>query len=199
MTSKVQAWNMALARIRSTANVQDAAENSAEARYCALYHDEVLNWLLEEGQWNFAKTSRALSDTGTTPTNWAYQYHYPSDCLRPLEIVTADRQSMNTDPLPFDEEIIDSSGAKVIVCDVAAAELKFIKKITDFTLLNHSAVAAFVEMLASYIASPLAKDEKMKDDYYARAVAMLNKAKGANKNRVRRDRSEYSTFVAERE
>jgi hypothetical protein len=191
MTSKVQAWNMALARVRSTANVQDEAENSAEARYCALYHDNVLRWLLEEGNWPFARKRTALAETGTPPDEWQYQYAYPVDCLHIIEILQSNRMA---EPLAF-QESLDEADNKIILCDVQAAKIHYIKNITDFSLLNETAVNAFVEMLASYISVPLAKDENMEMMFKNSAIQMLHHAKAKNANRDRADKTEESSFT----
>lgn len=88
-TSKTGVCNLALFHIgvgKSIANLD--TEESAEARACRVFYDDVLEEVLKARHWPFSKKFATLSLVDTDPTSeWKYSYRYPSDCLEIRRII----------------------------------------------------------------------------------------------------------------
>lgn len=91
MTSEVVLCNRALAAIgtRSTISSITPSDGSEEANQCSLLYYPVRDQLLRSAHWDFARAQNYLAqlkssqDTNSTcPVPWAYEYAYPSDCLK---------------------------------------------------------------------------------------------------------------------
>ena len=87
MASKVDICNMALMRIGVSTIISDINEGSQESNVCAQFFDATLDYILRDYPWNFAEVRVTLAQAaGDPPTNWAFKYAYPSDCLAAIAI-----------------------------------------------------------------------------------------------------------------
>ena len=106
MVAEVDIANRALAAIGTRSQIASLSEVSNEAIQCNLLMEPLRDELIRMAPWNFATnynnmtlvcaapgtpenpTSGATTwAKGIPPPPWAYEYIYPSDCLRPLWIV----------------------------------------------------------------------------------------------------------------
>lgn len=106
MPSVVDIGNRALSSIGTRSQIVSLTENSAEARAVNLLIEPLRDELLRMAPWNCAKNTNTLAlicaapgtpenpTVGTTTWQkgqpappWAYEYVYPSDCVRALWIV----------------------------------------------------------------------------------------------------------------
>ena len=81
MASKVDICNYALANIRAQ-SINSIDEASINAQYCKLKYDLVLDFMLRDTLWNFARKQQALALVTDDLFDWVYAYQYPSDCLK---------------------------------------------------------------------------------------------------------------------
>lgn len=199
MTSKISAWNLALSSIKSTGSVASETEKSQEANQCNRFHDFTLDWIYSKRDWTFATKRVILASIGTAPVDWQYQYAYPSDCVRDIEILTGLRD--NADQIPYQLSLITVSGTdqKVILTDRVDAELKYVSRIKDFTLLPPYAVELYIAKLADFITLPLGGDLKLKAGAQGVVKATLASAKVNDANRGTRDPERDSEFTRIRE
>ena len=109
-TSKTGICNLALFHIGSSKSIANLeTEESAEARACRLFYDDVLEEVLKARHWPFAKKFTALALVETDPTEeWKYSYRYPSDCLEVRRIID---DLTNQDDLDY----LGGSRAKVLL------------------------------------------------------------------------------------
>lgn len=159
MPSEVSICNQALSHIGAEAEIESLTETSEEAKYCNIYYEHARDNLLREHPWNFAIKYQTLAQIGTAPTNWEYQYQYPSDCLNALEIVnTAD------DTVLEYEVISDGASGKYIITDVENAELRYTAKITDPNVFDVGFIEALTWALAYRIAEPITGNSDKKGE-----------------------------------
>jgi len=106
MVAAVDIANRALSSIGTRSTIASLIEQSNEARQCNLLIQPLRQELLRMAPWNCATFFNNLAvicaapgtpenpsatqtqwERGIPPPPWAYEYAYPSDCLRPLWIV----------------------------------------------------------------------------------------------------------------
>lgn len=154
MASTIDICNMALARIGHSDRIADLEEKSKAARTCKLFYEQCRDYVLRDFDWPFAMAHIALADLGSPPLNWAYRYQYPNDCLKARYInVPGIRRFAEEQLIPF--EVAAGSNGRVILTDIAAAELVYTKAVTDPTIFDPMFVSALAWKLAAEVAMPL--------------------------------------------
>lgn len=170
MPSPVTHANAALALIGADAVVTsiDPSDGSAEAGHCKRFFALARRSLLEKGSWTFAKTRATLALLSTNPsTRWTYAYAMPSNCIRPLRVLTAGVSSVfqvynpNIGVLPNEEDSAPFEvEAGVLLTNEEDAELIYIRDVTDTTLFTPTFDEAFDMLLASYLCGPIIKGKE---------------------------------------
>lgn len=106
MSAEVDIANRALSEVGTRSEIASLSEDSNEARAVSLHFAPTRDTLLRMAPWNCATNTNLLAlicaapgtpenptlvaatwTKGTPPPPWAYEYAYPSDCLRPLWII----------------------------------------------------------------------------------------------------------------
>ncbi len=160
MASKVDIYNLTLAHIGLPA-IEATTDNSKEADAINRVYNQLLEEVLEEADWSFARITVALAEhTVDPPGDWAYRYGYPPDCIRARELVVANSRRMDA-PLPFSIELLPDGSDKTILSDTAAAELRYTTLITNTTFFDSLFVGTFSWRIAVEIALPLTKKREM--------------------------------------
>lgn len=195
MTSEVDVANRALQSIGTRTTIASLMENSPEARQCSISIEPLRDELLRMAPWNCARNYNNLAlicaapgtpenptagtstwQKGQPPPPWAYEYMYPTDCLRPLWIVPqfmtgfaagvpittaitgGAPQFWNGPPVRFAVGIdqllngvpaVGGSDTKVIWTNQENAILTYIKQITDPNVMDEMFVQAWVAGLAA--------------------------------------------------
>lgn len=129
--SKTEIFNNALFFMGHTRKVNTPTEDTPEAANCRFIYDTHRRALLTLAKWSFAKTILTLAPTGNKVTGWAYEYTYPTDCLKALEIAKSNK---NDPDIPFQAgSTIDyNTGVqkRVIWTNQEAAQLVFMRDVT---------------------------------------------------------------------
>lgn len=160
MATVVSICNMALARIGVSSFISNLNEASNEARVLNLFYEQMRDFALRDNDWNFARRRVVLANAGTPPTNWAFKYTYPSDCIYARKILMAGmRNPRNDQRIPF--EIASEGSQRVIYTDQAQAELVYTARITDPTLYDPMFESALAFLLAAEVAMPLTVKESV--------------------------------------
>lgn len=97
MTSKVDICNLALSHLGAMPSVVslDPPDGGAYALHCARFYPIALSQVLTH-PWSFAMSRALLALTEEDPNDqWAYAYAVPSDCIRPLRVLSAGATSDN--------------------------------------------------------------------------------------------------------
>ena len=87
MTTKLQLYNLALAKMKASALV--AVTDRSEARRALdTHYDHVLQYMLEAGFWKFAmRTVSITQDTSVTPSfGYSQAFNMPSDWVRTYDV-----------------------------------------------------------------------------------------------------------------
>lgn len=177
---EVDICNIALSNIgtKSTVTAITPPENSAEARQCSIHYANARDYVLGRHPWKFAEKRVALSILGTAPSDWAYSYAYPSDCIRAIAIVMTDRNSET--PEPFATAVSDDLKSKLILTDKEGAYLKYTARVTIPVLFD----AGFIETVAWYLgfkmALPLTGSKTVREQAYRGYLAALDDARAGN-------------------
>lgn len=160
--SKAQICNIALAHINQTetqvANLD--TDTGTTAIQCRIHYDVCRRFVLVDHAWNFAGKRVALADIGSPPTEWAFRYDYPSDCLRAREIQRLTRTDL---PIPFVVEDDGTGEGLCILTDQDEASLIYTKEVTNPALFSPGFISALGWYLASELAPALTGDLKKQE------------------------------------
>lgn len=198
MSSKVEIFNMALFHAGSTDKIASESEHSQEAIVCSTFYDTCLDALLayKSADWGFATKSIVLADVGSPPSNWAYRYSLPNDCVRAIGIVIpGTRNPAEDQQIPFDIQRGDVSAT--IVTDQPQAELIYISRGLPAERLPSSFVEALALRLGAQIAMPLKKDSGLRQELLQLAEAAIQVAMAASLNQQQQDNPPPSVYESE--
>jgi hypothetical protein len=149
-TTALDICNLALARIGSSKTVADitGTSNSNEEALCKLLYPLARDYVLREAPWNFALKTASLAGSTTGPQLWAYQYDYPSDCIRVVKVLGGTSPRVD-EPQPF--EVFNSGSARKIATNQASAYAQYIMQVTDPAIFDPQ----FISALAMYLGAEL--------------------------------------------
>ena len=149
MASETEICNMALYRTGVSQAIGNlTTEQSTEARICRLFYPQRRDSLLQEMDWNFNRKRAPLAQlTDTPPTNWAYVYALPDDCLavRAL-VVEGDRHPVYELTVPHE------IAGRYLYCDLETVEIVYSARVTDTSFFD----PLFVDLLSLALVPDLA-------------------------------------------
>lgn len=147
--SAVDLCNSALVRLGAN-TITSFADNSPEARQCAIAYDTNRRDELRRNKWNFAITRVTLAPDATAPAfDYLYQFTIPSNCLRVLRPATAG----------LDWKI---EGRKILTNDSATLYLRYIADIEEVPLFDASFTSVFTISLATDMCEKLTQSTTKK-------------------------------------
>lgn len=230
MVATVDIANRALSAIGTRSQIASLTENSAEARAANLLIEPLRDELLRMAPWNCATNFATLSlicaapgtpenpTAGTTAWQkgqpappWAYEYAYPSDCLRPLWIVpqfttgfasgvpitTAitggapafwngppARFKVAIDQIDLSTGLPSSSGVdqRIILTNQEQAILCYLKRITNPDVMDDQFQQAWVAGLAARMVFQLTGDKALANLKVAEANSFIQIARAGDGN-----------------
>lgn len=149
MTTQFDLANRALALVGTRSQITDFS-STPEGLYCGLLYSEFRDYLLREGDYDFALSPVPAVPFGLPSPGWAFVYQYPVACVRI-------RQLVPLNPNPFDPQPIQwniSSNTSVLTT-VAIATMNITTNAALETVWDASFTDAFVRFLASGLAFAL--------------------------------------------
>lgn len=230
MTSYVDIANRALQSIGTRSTISSLTEKSNEAIQCNLAIDPFRKQLLRMAPWNCATNYNSLSlvcaapGTPENPTAgqnvwtkgipappWAYEYLYPSDCLRPLWIVPqfstgfsggvpittavtgGAPQFWNGPPVRYKVAIdqlnsvtglpaVGGSDTRVILTNQEQAILCYIKDVTAPDVMDDLFQEAWVSTLAARLVFALTGDKGLANQKIQEANSHIQTARAGDGN-----------------
>jgi len=180
MPSVVDIANRALSHTGTDQSIVSLDEKSKEARICARWYEASRDQLLRAFPWNFAQRRVTLASIANPPTDWAFQYRYPTNCLV-LHDVYAEgdwhpgRQGHGRD-LPAWQVASTGDGGRVILTVIENAQATYTARVEDPNLLPPDFAQALEFTLAANIAMPMANDVNLADFLATRARAAMEAA-----------------------
>jgi hypothetical protein len=178
MASEVDICNQALANLGDSATVAsiNPPEGSAQAEHCQRFYPLARDTLLDMHNWGFATRRAALAQLTNESTEWAYAYAVPINTINVIAIhpagatsdysvgvpVSSQWQESGTSeigiytPQDFSVET-NSSGAEVILTNVADAWARYVVQVTDTAKFSPLFTEALIWLLSSKLAGPVIK------------------------------------------
>jgi hypothetical protein len=145
--------------------VSDVTETTVEADACATCWSILLDKVLEDYPWPFAKRQVALAElSGVTRVGWEYVYALPADFIAALAILSDDtRISLipSESRTPYEIMADDAAEGKVLCCDVAQDDidaLEYTARVTNPATYSGAFSSALAWLMASELALALPKD-----------------------------------------
>lgn len=168
MASVIDICNTSLAHLGSDNVISsiDPPDGSTEAGYCKRFYPLARKEMIEGFVWPFAQKRALLAEVTNNSMVWSYAYALPSDCLRPVRVLTfAQLHSLlleldvTNQPMAmlFDEsksalyEIEDG----VLYTHEAEATLLYLRDVVDTTKFTPTFTSALSYLVASYLAGPI--------------------------------------------
>ena len=175
--------NIGLMRIGHQDQVQDiTTEKTTAAMACNAIYEQSRDTVLRAHNWGFAKVNAPLALLAVSaPTNWAYAYAYPADCLMLRAMVVPGSRYMGTEnAVPF--EVQNVAGVKAIVTDQMNAEIIYTCRVEDLNLWDPLAISALAYLIGSEVAMPLAIQSALAQAARQGYAQALMAAAGADAN-----------------
>ena len=223
MTSEADICNRALAAIGTRSQIASLTENSNEAINCNLLYHALRDELIRLAPWNCATNYQTLTlllaapgtpenpATGGThwskgtqpPPPWAYEYAYPSDCLKPLWVVpqfttgfasgipitTATTGGVPAywqgPPVRYKvgvDQDLNGNDIKVILTNQEDAILAYCRRVTNPDVWDSQFDQAVVAALAGRLAIPLTGDKALANLKIQEANAFIVTARQGDGN-----------------
>jgi hypothetical protein len=201
MASKTSICNLAISHLgidKEIGNVE--TENSAEARACRRFYEDVLKMTLRDYEWPFASKIAELSLIEEEPNDeWDYSYQYPSDCLMARKILSGIRNDTEDTKVVY--ELAYGDSGQVIFTDQDEAELKYTVYVDEPNRYPPDFIMAFSLYLASAIAPRIVGADKGKiaDRAMIKYLSLIANAQSNARNEARLDVRPESEFVRGRE
>lgn len=201
MASTTEICNLALSHIgvgKEISNID--TDKGQEASTCRRFFETCRDATLGDFAWPFANTRAALGLIAEQPNDeWAFSYAYPSDCVRPLRIISGIRNDTRQSRVPYKQ--VYSSATRLIYTDEEDAFLEYTARVDDPVLYPADFTLALSFRLAVYIAPRLTGGDPFKMGERAMRMYLdqisMAKASALNENQVEED--PQSEFIRARE
>lgn len=176
MAAVIDICNLAVGHLGDDATMTsiDPPDGSIQAMHCARFYPLARDIVLERHEWRFNTRRKALAlSTETPPIGWAFAYALPSDCVKPIRVLSPTAApdlfttsyngspiiSANTDNLNSQDFIVEAAadGSPILFTNTESASLVYSIGITDSTKFTPLMTQALARLLAAYLAGPLIK------------------------------------------
>lgn len=152
MTTNIDLTNRALATIGTRSQITSMTDGSTEALYANLLYAGLRDFMLREGDYDFALKS-VVGVVTTPPTlPWLLSYTYPPDAIRIRQLIPFTFPSLN--PTPIEWGLETSSGQRRIVTIQAVGQILYTYPAIE-DLWDSIFTEAFIRLLGSSLAFAL--------------------------------------------
>jgi hypothetical protein len=202
MPSEVDAVNTALSHLGSDAQITSISppDGSTEAGYGKRFLATARRELIELAQWRFVQKRATLTVLATNPSDrWLYAYQLPSDCIKPVRVLTDSISSgttvFNAPPsypnTYYGLRANDSEGApfdveqNTLFTNEPEAVLVYKFDLADFNKWTPMGFSAMCYLLAAYMAGPIVRGKagaSAAQNYRQLAYDMANNAMVSDAN-----------------
>src|SRR4051812_29059255 len=121
MTSNVDITKRALAEIGSRSQIASMVDGSQEALYANLLYLDLRDFLLREGDYDFAMVLDVITSSIAADSPWIFSYVYPSNCIRIRQLIAVGHNAL--DPQPVEWNVINIAGVRKIVTTIAVSNI----------------------------------------------------------------------------
>lgn len=176
MSSKTEMANLAISHLgqgKEIANVE--TEKSSEAATMRRLQPVVIEMFLKNFPYSFCNVTVALNLVESDPNDeWSFSYRVPTDCLKPIRILSGIRNDNRQTRVPY--KIGKDDQGELIYTDQESAELEYIQFVDD---PSKYPVDVFLAM--SFLLAGLAAPRMLGEDPFKmgeRAMKMYQYFKG---------------------
>jgi hypothetical protein len=160
--------NQALAEIGTRSQIIDLNDGSQEANYANLLYNPLRDFLLREGDYEFASSPVVPTAIATPSFPWLYAYQYPLDCVRVKQLIPAGFNIL--DPQPVEFNIANSAATRAIVTKQEVAIMVYTTNGVSEAFWDPMFTEAMVRMLASALAFALENRIELSNEKLQEAV-----------------------------
>ena len=175
-TSDVSIANRALGKLGQT-TITSLTQDSTAARAVNAAYESVRRAEIRKHPWNFAKKRARLAASADTPLfDFAYQFPFPSDCLRVLNKADVDWKI---------------EGQAILSDDSGPLDIIYLRDVTDPNVFDEAFIEAFACKLAMELAEKLTSSSEKRDRAQKEYQYALQEARRTNAiERMSEDRIE---------
>lgn len=177
--------NSALVKVNAK-EIDSLSDTTREARVANARFTDALDEVLVQTPWNFAIVRTQLAALDETPNHeWDYAHQLPTSpyCLQVLDVYGVDDYSIEQ---------------RKILCNTSPIDIKYIKRITNYSNLT----PLFAEALATYLAIEfsysLAGKPSLAETWRRHYERMLSKAKRLDAMESKPNRDYNGTWITGR-
>lgn len=162
VASETEIMNSALTKIGG-AIILARTDNSREAKICNVRFDHARRIVLRMHPWNCAMTRVTLAPTtDVVPFDFSYSFQFPSDLLRVYSI---------------DEDVEYRIEGRNLLCDETVVNMRYLKNLTDYGLMDDLLAEAIACYLAWDIAFAVTGKNDARDTCWQQYRQILGSAK----------------------
>lgn len=119
--------------------------SSPEGLYCGLLYDEFRDFMLRQGDYDFAAAYHAVSGESGGPPPWAWVYALPADCVRIRQLVPYTIDDFDPQPMAWNIE----GSTSLIFATARASFLFYTTNLVLETNWDSMFTDSFVRLLSS--------------------------------------------------
>lgn len=149
MTSNIDITNRALATIGTRSQITSMVDGSAEALYANLLYNDLRDFMLREGDYDFALVDIAAVPQAVPALPWTFRYSYPTDAIRIRQLIPLGFIAL--DPMPIEWNLLSIANVRYIVTTQAIVNILY-----TYPAPEDSWDAIFTESFVRLLASGLA-------------------------------------------
>ena len=193
--TKEKIFNITLNHLGISAIVQNTTEVTPKITTLNNYYDMALEQVMKDYDWNFLCCYKVLTPSieETIHPNFSYSYDYPNDCVA----VRAIYDDKGSEYKKMDV-LTNSRGAKIIVCNVPKAKLKYTRKLNvgiPETYFTSEFVSALSFYLAFLTANALTGNTGFQSNMYQAYQTTLGRAKAMDANESEMRDEDKTTYL----
>ena len=148
MTTNVDLTNRALALSGTRSQITGMTDGSTEALYANLLYNEFRDFMLREGDYDWALKGASVVALPAPALPWVYAYVYPSDAIRIRTLITPTDNPL--DPQPVEWNVVSGGSGSSIVTKTAVVTILY-----TFAQAENEWDAIFTDSFVRLLASGL--------------------------------------------
>lgn len=147
MTTSVDVTNRALAQSGTRSQITSMTDGSAEALYANLLYNELRDFMLREGDYDFSLQNAAATGEAAGTAPWAWTYTYPTAALRIRQSIPLTYVALDPQPVEWNE--LNDAGTRKIASKVKISRFIFTAAPANEDLWDSIFTEAFTRLLSS--------------------------------------------------
>jgi hypothetical protein len=154
--------NLAISHLgqgKEIANID--TEKSSEAATMRRYQPVVIEMFLKNFPYSFCNVTETLNLVESDPNDeWGYSYRFPTDCLKPIRILSGLRNDTRQSRVPY--KIGKDDQGELIYTDTESAQLEYIQFVDDPSKYPIDVFLAMSYLLAGMAAPRICGEDPFK-------------------------------------